>query len=1037
MKPRKCQPSACTSRRRVTASAVWAVVAVATITPSWALSTSPALATTDIDINTPPDWAPVPMAIAPQANVHNFQLRHVFHHGTYRDPQLHLRYDRLADRSPAAIEEHLAVARLTGQPAVLAADEWTLDAVTAPDISDRDTIINMAIIASNAYAIKPDEGDWREVGQGFNHSRSFGWDGDGLRGHVFVDEANTTIVVSLKGTSPAVFDGEGTTTRDKINDNLFFSCCCAQGGQYFWRQVCDCAAEGTYTCDERCVERALRAENRYYRASIDLYTNITELYPDANVWVVGHSLGGSVSSLLGMTFGLPVIAYEAPGDDLAAKRLGLPRPPTDDTGRAYRGHYTGSVHIGHTADPVFMGTCNGATATCTLGGYAMESQCHSGLQCVYDTVGDWGWRVGIGYHKIHNVIDSVLRRYPTVPQCVPDDECVDCFNWKFFRGNDSYTTTSSTTATSSSTSSFTHTRTSTCETPGWFGCLDESTTSTATLPDEVLSLVCQELGRGDNNSHHHNNSRDFATLFRCALSARALADPALRTLYQYHEQSPSFLQSDEVDVAVMKAAEAAETYRRWTVLWRSIILSCLDGGLTYKPYCRYLRMLDFRNLSAMLEDFKFTGATLSAFFQGPLMKQFHFPRQEFKRRTVDTVATINAVGDAVTLRTAQIEEIAGHLSPGFLPRWIARVRQLQALVLWKGDALANGAGSAIAVHCEHFRSLTVREWLGQDADATFATFLAELRPDTLAYFEMISYNNIGRASLTALGRQHARSLQVLVLGNMSKEAVLSLDQLQHCTELHTLVLEDNLGSVQLEEDEEAVANSVFDSVVSWLSSCSKLRDLTIKRFHDGPALLSQILPSPQLRLTKLSLEGYAIGGNSSQTSQLFHSSLSEQKTLESIWLKGSGDDTVPDDLQILVDGLCNLPRLRELVLKDVSDEFEAEHMIALALRLPLLEEFWTSGGEVSGDLLTALAQLRHLKSVTLYAQTQFSCDEIIDFLDQLDPVAQRGFTFSLMAADPDDGNLSEQEQELIRDFIAATLNGRFDRAFPILNPANR
>ncbi|RMZ87543.1 hypothetical protein DV736_g5232, partial [Chaetothyriales sp. CBS 134916] len=536
------------------------------------------------------------------------------------------------------------------------------------------------------------------------------------------------------------------------------------------------------------------------------------------------------------------------------------------------------------------------------------------------------------------------------------------------------------------------------------------------LPDEVLSLVCQELG----------HDKDFATLYRCGQSAQALADPALRTLYQYHEQSQSFLQSDEMEIRrggdlQTKAAEAAETYRRWTVLWRSIILSCLDGDLTYKPYCRYLRMLDFRNLGAMLEDLKFTGPTLSAFFQGSL-KRFHFPKQEFKRRTVDAVATINAVGDAVTLKAAQIEEIAGHLSPGFLPRWISRVRQLHALVLWKGDALANGAGQAIAEQCEHFRSLTVREWRGPDTDATFATFLAELRPDTLAYFEMISYNNIGRASFAGLGR-HRSSLQVLVLGSMSTEAVLSLDQLKECTELHTLVLEDNLGSVRLEEDEEAVANDVFTSVISWLSSCGKLRDLTIKRFHDGPALLSHILASPQLRLGKLSLEGYTVRN---QTSRLFHSSLAEQKTLESIWLKGNGDDTVPDDLQILIDGLCNLPRLRELVLKDVSDEFEAEHMISLALRLPLLEEFWTSGGPVTSELLTTLTHLPHLKSLTLYAQTQFSCDEIIDFLSQLDPATQRGFNLSLMAADPDEGNLSDKERELIRGFISSTLDGRFE-----------
>lgn len=106
----------------------------------------------------------------------------------------------------------------------------------------------------------------------------------------------------------------------------------------------------------------------------------------------------------------------------------------------------------------------------------MESQCHTGKQCVYDTVGDRGWRVGIGNHKIRNVIESVIKVYDEVPECVPDDECVDCFNWKFFESNGSDSTTTRT----STTSSTTRTRTSTCKTPGWWGCLDESSTTTTT-----------------------------------------------------------------------------------------------------------------------------------------------------------------------------------------------------------------------------------------------------------------------------------------------------------------------------------------------------------------------------------------------------------------------------------------------------------------------------------------------------------------------------------------------------------------------------
>ncbi len=50
------------------------------------------------------------------------------------------------------------------------------------------------------------------------------------------------------------------------------------------------------------------------------------MYPNANIWVIGHSLGGSLASLLGITFGAPVVTFEPPGEHMAAQRLHLPSP---------------------------------------------------------------------------------------------------------------------------------------------------------------------------------------------------------------------------------------------------------------------------------------------------------------------------------------------------------------------------------------------------------------------------------------------------------------------------------------------------------------------------------------------------------------------------------------------------------------------------------------------------------------------------------------------------------------------------------------
>lgn len=54
------------------------------------------------------------------------------------------------------------------------------------------------------------------------------------------------------------------------------------------------------------------------------------MYPNANIWLTGHSLGGGLAALLGATFGTPVVAFEAPAERMASRRLHLPSPVRDN-----------------------------------------------------------------------------------------------------------------------------------------------------------------------------------------------------------------------------------------------------------------------------------------------------------------------------------------------------------------------------------------------------------------------------------------------------------------------------------------------------------------------------------------------------------------------------------------------------------------------------------------------------------------------------------------------------------------------------------
>ena len=51
-----------------------------------------------------------------------------------------------------------------------------------------------------------------------SQSDSFGWLENGIRGHVFADETNSTIVIAIKGTSAAIVGGNSPTGHnDKTN----------------------------------------------------------------------------------------------------------------------------------------------------------------------------------------------------------------------------------------------------------------------------------------------------------------------------------------------------------------------------------------------------------------------------------------------------------------------------------------------------------------------------------------------------------------------------------------------------------------------------------------------------------------------------------------------------------------------------------------------------------------------------------------------------------------------------------------------------
>lgn len=296
-----------------------------------------------------------------------------------------------------------------------AAIEWQDTSVEVPDVTDRETLRTLAMMASNAYTT-PNSTDWWGLDD-YNSTTPFGWekDADGLRGHVFASDDNSTVIISIKGTSAGLLGGGGNTAKnDKFNDNLLFSCCCARV-DFTWSTVCDCYCGG-WKCGATCLENATIGESVYTTVGTNLYNNVSLLYPDANIWLVGHSLGGGLASLIGLSFGAPVVAFESPGDMMAAKRLHLPLPP------GMPAEKMGITHVYNNADPIAIGECVGPYSGCYAAGFAIETRCHVGQSIVYDTVGKKSWSVDLRAHRIGELINRVLDQDWDVP---PSDQPVD------------------------------------------------------------------------------------------------------------------------------------------------------------------------------------------------------------------------------------------------------------------------------------------------------------------------------------------------------------------------------------------------------------------------------------------------------------------------------------------------------------------------------------------------------------------------------------------------------------------------------------
>lgn len=170
----------------------------------------------------------------------------------------------------------------------------------------------------------------------------------------------------------------------------------------------------------------------------------------------------------------------------------------------------------------------------------------------------------------------------------------------------------------------------------------------------------------------------------------------------------------------------------------------------------------------------------------------------------------------------------------------------------------------------------------------------------------------------------------------------------------------------------------------------------------------------------------------------FHQALSHQPSLRSLLLRADPEPASRDDVDTLMDAFCSLKELRELRLNRTSDFFRDENIITLVEQLTNLEDLYIGGFGISDSILPHLAKLKNLKVITFSGLTSFSDNGLLDFVSSLGK-GNHGLTLSVDLADPDTA-ISQESQDLIRETMAQSLDGRFDyqllRGAPSLTCSN-
>ena len=288
---------------------------------------------------------------------------------------------------------------------------------------DFNTVKNMMLMSYNAY-MEPDDSKWEKVE--YNNTVDISVDPNDIQAYLFSDESKQFNVIAIKGTSisyiPMFLSAlKSPAPHDKYNDNLFFSCCFYKQSKLF-KNTCDDETTSKYECKKECYKNSTNLELNYLNMLSHIIENTRQEidFDNSNVYFTGHSLGGFLATSLGLLYNKQVITFDSPGGKHYFDLAGI--------------NYSNDKRIynfGHNADSIMHGHCG---TLCWTWGYIVETECHIGNSCIYDSKSKLGMSDSLRSHQLEYIINNILPKWESdLPQCIYNETCIDenCEKWTY------------------------------------------------------------------------------------------------------------------------------------------------------------------------------------------------------------------------------------------------------------------------------------------------------------------------------------------------------------------------------------------------------------------------------------------------------------------------------------------------------------------------------------------------------------------------------------------------------------------------------